>query len=145
MRVAIPVWNGRISPVFDAARNVVIADVEGGRRVLTSEARLPEGIPQMRVRSMAAIGAEVLICGGISRELAAMLQYSGIRVIPGMSGEVGEILDAFISGKIPSQNYFMPGWRGWRRGRGCAHRGGRQWGAPFASGDDERGFRNRRR
>lgn len=122
MRIAVPVWNGRVSPVFDTARRMMVTDVENGRRILNSEVQLGGVMPHERMRSVVGLGATVLICGGISPELAAMLGSAGVRVIPGMSGDVDEILDAFVSGRIQSPTYFMPGWRGWRRRRGCARR-----------------------
>jgi hypothetical protein len=30
MKVAIIVWNNRISPVFDVARNIIVLDIAGG-------------------------------------------------------------------------------------------------------------------
>jgi predicted Fe-Mo cluster-binding NifX family protein len=50
-----------------------------------------------------------LICGGISEFLGKMLQASGISVMAGIAGQVEEVLEAFISGRIHEPGYRMPG------------------------------------
>lgn len=46
------------------------------------------------------LGAEVLICGGIGTPAMTMLEENGIRVIPGVKGNVDEVIDAFISNQL---------------------------------------------
>ena len=123
MRVALPVWNGRVSPVFDTARHLLIADIEGRELKSRSEIALVEIVWPARVRRLVNSGVEVLICGAISRGFSTMITASGIRVIPGIVGDVDEVLRAFTLGQIPSPQFFMPGWGGGRRRR---FRGGRR-------------------
>jgi predicted Fe-Mo cluster-binding NifX family protein len=121
MRVAMPIWEQRISPVFDTARRMLIADVEGNKVTSRFIIPFPESFPPRRAMFLRIWGIKILICGGISAYLARMMSARGIRVIPGIRGGVDEILNAFCRGNIPASQFAMPGWRGWRRkgyGRG---------------------------
>jgi len=124
MRVALATWNGRISPVFDVARQVLVVDVEGGREVSRREEVLPGTDPQAQAAKLTALGAEVLICGAISRPMASVLSAAGVRVLPFVAGPVEEVLAAWLSGGLPAPAWSMPGCCG--RMRRC--RGGRSGG-----------------
>lgn len=115
MRVALPVWERRISPVFDESERISIADVKRGK--ITSQFIIPfqEKFPPGRAIFLTRWGVEILICGGISAYLAQLVAAQGIRVIPGIRGGVEDVLQAFCLGNIPSARFLMPGWRGWRR------------------------------
>ena len=122
MRVAIANWNGRVSPVFDCAREVVLVDTDGVREVPRSTVPLEETYAPRRAARLARLGVNVLICGGISNPLVHMIEANGIRVMPGTTGPVDEVLGAFLAGRLPGPTFAMPGWRG--RG-GHRFRGGR--------------------
>ena len=119
MRIAIPVWEDRVSPVFDVARRLVVVDVTPGNDTRRSEIDLPDLQVAPRVRHMAMLGVEVLICGAISRPLEAWLSSAGIRVVPHTCGPIDGVLQAFLNGQLNDQAYLMPGCcRRRRRGRG---------------------------
>ena len=80
MRVALPTWRGRISPVFDVARDVVLVDTEAGRELGRREASLDQKSVAARAKGVADLGADVLICGAISWPLE-MARWIG----PGMA------------------------------------------------------------
>ncbi|MBI4200025.1 MAG: NifB/NifX family molybdenum-iron cluster-binding protein [Chloroflexi bacterium] len=127
MRLAIPVWDKRVSPVFDSAGQLLLVDIEnGGERSWRWEA-IAESVPIRRARRMVELGVNVLICGGISRPLAALLGASGIRVIPWRAGPVEEVLEAYRTGRLDEARWRMPGCGGGRRRhrRGCTGFGGR--------------------
>ncbi|MBI4573715.1 MAG: NifB/NifX family molybdenum-iron cluster-binding protein [candidate division NC10 bacterium] len=121
MRVAIPFWNDRVSPVFDAARRLVVVDVENGVEQTRHHETLQEEFPTRRARQLAQLGVNVLICGAISRPLVALLAGSGITLIPWTAGPVDEVLAAYLAGGLPDARWMMPGCGG-RRQR---HRGSR--------------------
>jgi predicted Fe-Mo cluster-binding NifX family protein len=125
MRVAIPFWNDRVSPVFDAARSVMVVDVENGVEQARRQETLQEEFPTRRARQLAQLGVNVLICGAISRPLAAMIAASGITLIPWTAGPVDEVLAAYLAGRLPDPRWIMPGCGGKRRHRGG--RGPRGW------------------
>jgi len=125
MRVAIPAYSGRISPVFDAAGHLLVIEIvngrELGRNALVMQA--PESL--RRARWVAGLGVNVLICGAISWPLAALLGSAGVSVISRKCGPVEEVLRAFMSGGLSEDAFVMPGCRGGRRGKRGGRRGGR--------------------
>lgn len=129
MRIALPVWNGRISPVFDSARRLLLVDTAEAGGAHASEETLEEIVPLARVKRLSVLGADVLICAGISPAMLSALSACGIRVIPGIAGDAMDVVKAFRSGRFPAPQFFMPGWRGGRRRR---FRRGR----PFNRGGD---------
>ena len=123
MRTAIPIAEGRISPVFDVARRLLLVDIENKREVSRTEEVLEEPELAARARRVAELGADVLVCGAISRPLEAMLLSTGVKVIPQTCGPVENVLQAFVSGQLTEQAFVIPGCCGHRRrfGDGCSH------------------------
>jgi len=109
MMVAIPVWGGRISPVFDAAKRLMVVKVERGKEIHRREVSLPVESQQHRVGRMANLGVDVLICGGISRSCADLMEGLNIRIVPWVSGEPDQVLVAYITGELPCSRFAMPG------------------------------------
>ena len=130
MKVALATWNGRISPVFDAARQVLILDVQNNRVVARHEETLPGTELQTQAERLAAIAPHTLICGAISQTLAGLLAAKNIRVLPFTAGAVEEVVAAWLAGALPNSTLAMPGYRG-RRGRFSGPGGGRGMGACF--------------
>jgi predicted Fe-Mo cluster-binding NifX family protein len=125
MRVAMPTWNDRVSPVFDAARHLLVVDVEDNAEVSRSEAVFEETALPRRAERLAYLGVNVLICGAISKPLEQMVAALGMTVIPHTCGPVEEVLRAFLSGQLAEQAFLMPGC-GRRRGLRGRQRLGRR-------------------
>jgi predicted Fe-Mo cluster-binding NifX family protein len=109
VKVAVPIWDSRVSPVFDVAREVLVAEIERagvGRRAVRP---LGETTASSRSQSMIDLGVEVLICGAISHEPARFLRARGVRIIPNRCGDVDAVLGAYIAGEIDDRRYAMPG------------------------------------
>jgi len=125
MRVAIPVWRERVSPVFDVSGRLLLIDLDDGAELKRSDMCVEEEDPAARAQKLAALGVEVLICGAISQPLEAILTHSGVRVIAQTCGSVDEILRAFQSGRLADRSFAMPGCCGRRRGAWHGHGRGR--------------------
>ena len=109
MRLSVPVCDGRISPVFDVARRLLVVDFEGRGEVSRHVESIPETDPMARTRHVVGLGVSVLICGGISRALEMMLLSTGVKVIPETCGPVEEVVRAFVSGEFTDRSFLMPG------------------------------------
>ncbi len=109
MKAAIPIFDDRVSPLFDAARCLVLVDIEDGREIRRGQRSLDEPEMAPRARRVAELGVDVLICGAISQQLEDMLRAAGVQVIPRICGPVEEVLTAFVSGKLPEKAFLMPG------------------------------------
>lgn len=129
MKIAIPTWNGYVSPVFDTAQRLLVVDVADGAETKRSEHRIQEQLLPQRVARLNELGVEVLICGAVSRPLAGMIAASGIALVPFISGECDEVLSAYLRGQLPSPQFLMPGCRGrgpwWHGGFGPGRGRGR--------------------
>jgi predicted Fe-Mo cluster-binding NifX family protein len=115
MRVAIPVWNNRVSPVFDTARQLLVAEIEEGREPSRTQEDLSEGLPLLRARRLAELGVNVLVCGAISRPLAILLAAVDVRVVPWTAGPVEDVLAAYIGGHLRDSRWRMPGCGEWKQ------------------------------
>lgn len=126
MKLAIPEWQGRVSPVFDVAEHVWFIDLDGDDArepvvVILGTATLHE-----RARRLVELGVDVLVCGAISAPLEALLTRGKIRVMPLVCGEIGDVVRAFCDGTLSMERFIMPGCcatkpqrtRHRRRGRG---------------------------
>ncbi len=120
MRIAIPYWQGRVSPVFDEASCLMLVEVLDGREVRRETRTLTHLDPLRRTREVSQMGTEVLICGAISRPLEMALSDAGVTTIAQTCGSVEEVLAAFINGRLDSDAYMMPGCR--RRGSPLSRR-----------------------
>ena len=126
-RIGIPVWQGRVSPVFDTAGRLLVVNVDGAQIVSRTEVPLAESALARRVSRLTEVGVDALICGAISRPFLEMLSSAGIVVVPWVAGEVEEVLGAYLAGGLRDPRFAMPGCMG--RGRGRRMRGrGRDWG-----------------
>jgi predicted Fe-Mo cluster-binding NifX family protein len=100
MQVALTVWCGRISPLFDATRTLLVADVKN-RKVTARHYEAIDGDSALcRADQLNALGVEVLICGGISDTFANFIEARGIKLIPFSSGDVEDVLYAYLSDRI---------------------------------------------
>lgn len=109
MKVALTVWNGRISPVFDVSRRILVLDVDHGAVIGRREEPL-EGInPVQKAGKLVEWEVRKLICGAISRPLAGLCDAYGIRIIPFIAGDAEEVIEAYLARKLPNRRMTMPG------------------------------------
>lgn len=120
MKAAFPFWENRIAPVFDSARQICIVEVESGRIVQEGREPLTGDLPVQKALHLTELGVTTLVCGAISRPLQEMLTGCGIRVVPFVSGNLSEVIRAWISGKFNRSAFAMPGCLGGR----CSRLGG---------------------
>jgi len=102
MRIAIPLFDGRVAPRFDCAQRLLVID--GGQDDAPSghtESPLA-GPPHERIRALVELGADVLICGGIDCLSASLLARYPIRVFSWVTGEADDALAAFLAGALES-------------------------------------------
>lgn len=112
MRLAVPVWEGRVAPLFDVARRLMVVDVIAGEATFTKVYAIG-GSSRQRVVSELCV--DVLICGAISRELEDGLVASGVEVVAEIRGVVGDVVRAHTQGSLVQPSYLMPGCHGRRR------------------------------
>jgi len=128
MKVAIPHWQGRVSPVFDVAGNMLVVDIDDGVEHARRDVVLDVEDLQGRAARLTESGVNVLVCGAISRPLEMAVSAAGIEVIPQTCGDVERVLAAFINGRLNQGAFLMPGCCGRRRRfRAGRRRSGQYW------------------
>ncbi len=134
MRVAVTVWDGRVSPVFDVCREALVFEISDGHVVSRSRHVLESDNPWRKVQNLVDCQVQTLICGAISQYLYHELTSRGLRVIGFVAGDLQSVLAAFIDNSLPCSKLAMPGCGGrriqarWRRrnssGQGGSNGGG---------------------
>jgi predicted Fe-Mo cluster-binding NifX family protein len=110
MKVAVTIWENRISPVADSAREVLVVDI-GGQSVLSRHhERFNDGSLFYRARELADLGVTTFICGAISSFYGALVEGYGIRLIPFVHGEVDDVLNAFLNNALVNPRFVMRGY-----------------------------------
>jgi len=117
MKVALTVWENRISPVFDSARMALVLEIENGAVTDRHYEPLDNETSFSRVLTLSRLGVRVLICGAISQFFADMIEAHGIRIIPFVTGEVNQVLNAYQMGVLSTPSFQMPGCGMMRRRR----------------------------
>jgi len=107
---------------------VLVVDLNGGVEQAREDVAFDVQDPHLRAARLTQTGANVLVCGAISRPLELAIMAAGIEVIPQTCGEVETVLAAYTDGRLYQGDFLMPGCCGRRRrfqgGRGGRGRGG---------------------
>jgi len=107
--VAVPEFNGRVSPTFDFCHRVNLwrVDERGCRRI---KVRTCHGsTPEERAAQLRSCGVQVLLCGAIGAESARLLRAGGLEVVMGLSGTVCEVVAAWVCGALEDPRFSLPG------------------------------------
>jgi predicted Fe-Mo cluster-binding NifX family protein len=112
MKVAVTVWEDRISPVFDASRRLLIAEIENDQVTDRSHVFFDPGRPANLAKTLAMLDVPVLICGAVSQAPATSILAGGIKLIPFITGEVDRVLQLYAKGSPLAPTYVMPGCHG---------------------------------
>lgn len=111
MKAAFSYEGKRIAPVFDVARQIFIVEAEAGKIICELKKKMDNELHIQNTIRLAGAGIETLICGAISITLHNMISSYGISVIPFISGELREVINAWINGNLNREAFFMPGYR----------------------------------
>jgi predicted Fe-Mo cluster-binding NifX family protein len=115
MKIAIPVFENRISPRFDCAPGVRLCEVEGDKITGLREISCQGFNDNERVSQLKDLGVDTLICGGLPNYLLGILTNKRIKVIPWVAGDASEALTLFLRGGLNSGTVICPG----RKRRRC--------------------------
>ncbi|WDP89060.1 MAG: dinitrogenase iron-molybdenum cofactor biosynthesis domain-containing protein [Desulfobacter sp.] len=109
MKIAITAWGNRVSPVFDAAGTLLVAQIENHTiKKKTYHAFEPDDIKELAAL-MHREQVSTLICGAISTKPATRIVENHIRLISFVSGNALEVLNSFASRNTIDQTFMMPG------------------------------------
>jgi predicted Fe-Mo cluster-binding NifX family protein len=109
VRVAVSIWQERISPVCDVAEHFLVVDFEGTQTEEHGTVTVQPHKLLRRVEALREVGTEVVICGAISRVLETAFRSSGIRIVPYVCGPVDKVVRAYAEDRLNERRFIMPG------------------------------------
>jgi predicted Fe-Mo cluster-binding NifX family protein len=130
MTVAIPIAEGRVSPVLDTAARLLIVTRRRGRAASRREYVVSPLTVDMMARSIAELNVNVLLCAAVSEPLRRSLEAHGVRVRWHLCGDAETVLSAFLTGHLRQSDFRMPGCWGWHLDGACGRRPSRKRHAP---------------
>lgn len=109
MIIAIPIWEGKISPVFDTAQKLLVVEVKDKKEESRFLYYIDENDLSQKCHRIRKLDLDTLICGAVSQAFLQMLLSSGLDVIQEISGSVEEVLRAYLQGNVFQPRFLMPG------------------------------------
>ena len=110
-KVAIPIFQNRVSPVLDSCRHMLLIDMEQGTDPERETVYLDEMSLTERCRIFEKLDVAIVICGGVSEIFSNMLMGVHIRLINGIAGEIDDVITAFFEERLDKPQFYMPGFR----------------------------------
>ena len=109
MRIAVPIWNDKVSPVFDTASRLLIIETKDLNELARFKTYFYEKDLSRRCFRIQELKVNILICGAISRSFSMILMSAGIKIISGISGKVEDVLSAYLHDTLSNPKFLMPG------------------------------------
>ncbi len=109
MRVAIPVWSGRISPVLDSAQHLVCIDFDSSGEQKREFHDWRRCSFCGRMLAVVDLGIDVMLCGSLSRPCLWMLKARGVEVRPFLCGDYEAVVDVWRDHPESMALFNMPG------------------------------------
>jgi predicted Fe-Mo cluster-binding NifX family protein len=107
--IALTVWGNRISPVFDSAETLLIVRVENLKIAGRFTKKFNPKIGSMITSVLKQHQVDELICGAIVQAQLEIIEKSGVKLIPFISGNADSVLASYIQTPCHIFDYLMPG------------------------------------
>lgn len=120
MKVAITVWQQRVSPVFDVSGSVLLIHIQDGQVLSERLYPLTATDPMEKLAFINSLQAQVLICGAMSAEVQQTAESYPWQLYVFMKGGVRRMMRALIDDGVLADDFILPGCAG--RGRRCENR-----------------------
>jgi hypothetical protein len=122
MAALVTIWNNRISPVFDVASQGLILN-KSNDSVETQFIKLPEIHPIEKLVFIKSLDIQDLICGAINFQAEKFALSRGLNIFSFKSGEIEQIIIAWLKNDLNNPLYSMPGCRKRRNCSGYPNKG----------------------
>ena len=103
MKIALPSRNNRIDDHFGHCEYFAIFQIDSNR-VIASEQTLaaPDGCgcKSNIAKTLADMGVKVMLAGNMGQGAVNVLKNRGIKVVRGCSGDLQEVVNDYLSGRI---------------------------------------------
>lgn len=105
-RIAIPVFEDRISNRLDCSENLLLVSLEKGEIIKREIVLLTHTGSSAKLNTLIGLKIDVLICNGITTFYSRRLSNTNIEIIPWVSGKIDEVLAWYLeSESIPKNSY----------------------------------------
>ena len=102
VKIAIPLFNNRVSPRFEFAPSLLLATVEANKVIEKKEVDLRDYNLFQRSALLQDLDVDTLICGGINNFITRLLDWRNVQVISPISGDAEEVLLRFLQNDLYS-------------------------------------------
>ncbi len=109
MKLAIAKSGSTVATVFDFATEMLVVEYTNINSIRKQSIDFKEQVIPLRAAQLKKLGIDTLICGVISNPLASMIEYHGIRIFDGITGDVETILQEFLRNNRQFTRYKLPG------------------------------------
>ncbi len=109
IRIAIPIFMDRVSPVLDTCTQIMLVDFNQNSEAGRTQFGMEGTTLFERVIFFKRIGVQTIICSTLSDSFHHMLQDAKIDLVCGIAGVVDEIIQAYGSGSLQQKRFQMPG------------------------------------
>jgi hypothetical protein len=109
VRVALTIWEDRVSPVADSARQLLLVDIGNISILERHYERFQQESPLYRARRLSDLNARIFICGAISDFYRSLIEGYGIRIIPFIRGKTDDVLQAYLAQSLSDPRFMMVG------------------------------------
>ena len=110
-KVAIPIFQNRVSPVLDTCKHILVINISKGSEIDRENVFLGDMSLNERCNIFEKLSVSVIICGGVSETFGKICKRAKIQLINGIAGEVEEVLSAYMDGCLDNPKFYMPGFR----------------------------------
>ena len=100
MKVAIPLFDNRVSPHFFTAPELLLVQIDSRIVCSSWKISLENLSPSKKKSRFLALGPDTLLCGGIDGETRRWFERKGVQVKDNQMGDAMEILDRYLNTPI---------------------------------------------
>lgn len=111
MKLAVTVWGNRISPVFDAASTLLVAEMSDKKILRQYYTDFDPESPIDLIHTLKKHHVTILVCGAISKTPASLILDQHIHLISFVTGNVRQFLDSFTLNRTVEKKHMMPGFK----------------------------------
>lgn len=111
MKLAVTVWGNRISPVFDAASTLLVAEITNKKISGHYYTAFNPESPTDLIHTLKKNHVTTLVCGAISKTPACLIMDQHIHLISFVTGNVRQFLDSYALNRTVAKIHRMPGFR----------------------------------
>ena len=115
MKVAIPVFQTKISPRFDSTQGFILLQIEKSDVIKREKLSTRNCPSSAKIKQLVDLKIDTLICGGIDLESMQQLNFNGIKIYSWITGEIEDAVTRFLGQGLESGIILGP--RGQRKGR----------------------------